>query len=605
MSLLSAIETNNPNHYIHHLPESESEQSIEVIISEKLKSSFNSDRYIATLSSFDGTKSCGKILINIKKDPSVKTFENGIHLKLKASIYKNKKPTNPNQFDYSEYLENKQIYAQVYTNYYSIKVRSFHENSIAYFASKLRNRIISNLEKSHFNATELHVVAALILGQQQDISKDIIRDYQYAGAVHILSVSGLHVGFVLLFMTFLLKPISNTRRNSFLKLCIVLVSLWSFGILAGLAPSVVRSVTMFSFVAIGLFLRRSVNIYHTLFVSVLLILLVEPFFLFDVGFQLSYLALFFIVWLQPLLYSIGKPRYKVINYFWEIITVSFAAQIGTLPLSLYYFHQFPGLFFVTNIVVLPMLSAIMGIGLLVMILAAFGWIWLPLLKILEGSIGLLNSIIRWIASFEDFILKDIPFSWIMMLCCYLLIFCCIAWMQKPSVKKLTLVLASVILLQLTTLQFKYSNERKNEFIVFNKKKNTIITERNGKKVILYSNDSILKNDKNEVVLKSYLVANSCQVVNKKSIGNLYCFKDKRILVLDSTIVYFENLKPDILLLINSPKVNLQRLFAAHKPKQVVVDGSNFKSYVQLWKATCIKEKIPFHDTSEKGFYRIN
>jgi competence protein ComEC len=142
-----------------------------------------------------------------------------------------------------------------------------------------------------------------------------------------------------------------------------------FGIVAGLAPSVVRSVTMFSFVAIGQHLRRSVNIYHTLLGSILLILLVQPKFLFDVGFQLSYLALFFILWLHPLLSRLLEPKNKILKYIWEILSVSFAAQIGTLPLSLYYFHQFPGLFFITNLVIIPLTGFIMGLGVVVMVLA--------------------------------------------------------------------------------------------------------------------------------------------------------------------------------------------------------------------------------------------
>ena len=173
-----------------------------------------------------------------------------------------------------------------------------------------------------------------------------------------------------------------------------------FGILAGLAPSVLRSVTMFSFVAIGLFLRRSVNIYHTLLVSILLILLFQPSFLFDVGFQLSYIALFFIVWLQPLLANLWTPKNKIKNYIWDILTVSFAAQIGTLPLSIYYFHQFPGLFFVTNLIVIPLLGFIMSLGVLVMVFAAFNWVPFYPAKALEISIYYLDKIINTIASFE-------------------------------------------------------------------------------------------------------------------------------------------------------------------------------------------------------------
>ncbi len=599
-TLVTAVQTNNSNHYVYQLNLIKKDNFIEILIKEKLKTSTKNDRFVAQIHTLNGKKSYGKLLVNIAKDSTTHPIDIGALLKIKGSIYLTKKPNNPNQFDYAKYLENKQIYGQIYTDYSRIKVNQHFEKSIVNYASKLRTRIIRNLEKNHFNETELNVVNALILGQQQDISQEINRDYQYAGAVHILSVSGLHVGFILLFITFLLKPIPNTKTNSLVKLIIVVISLWSFGIIAGLAPSVVRSVTMFSFVAIGLFLRRSVNIYHTLLVSALLILLFQPYFLFDVGFQLSYLALFFIVWLQPLLTSIWTPKNKVITYFWEIITVSFAAQIGTFPLSVYYFHQFPGLFIVTNIIIIPMLSIILCLGVVVMVLAAFDFVWTPLLKTLEWSIWLLNKIISWVASFKDFVVKDISFNWLMMCCSYLLIFSLIIWFMKPTYKKLIVSLVTIVLLQITVLQTKYSNQKKSEFIVFNKKKNTIITERNGNKVTVFAT----KNFDNNNVLKSYLVANFCKIQDKKAISNLYYFKNKKLLLLDSSGVYLAIVKPDIVLLTSSPKVNLERLFIVWKPQQVVVDASNYKSYIKLWKETCRKEKIPFHDTPEKGFYKL-
>ncbi|MES2748006.1 MAG: ComEC/Rec2 family competence protein [Bacteroidota bacterium] len=599
-TLINSIQTNNPNHYLHQLKEPEKNCLATIIIKEKLKTSANFDRYVAQLLQLNSTKSYGKVVVNIKRNNTSQPIDFGTHLKVNGTLSKNKKPNNPNQFDYAHYLENQQIYGQLYTDYSKVKTSAFANKSVSYYASKLRNKIIHNLEKNHFNKTELSVVIALLLGQQQDISQEVIRDYQYAGAIHILSVSGLHVGLILLFITFLLKPIPNTRRNSFIKLIVVVLSLWGFGILAGLTPSVVRSVTMFSFVAIGMFLRRSVNIYHTLLVSVLLILLFQPSFLFDIGFQLSYIALFFIVWLQPFLAAIWIPKNKIITYFWDIITVSFAAQIGTLPLSLYYFHQFPGLFFVTNLVVLPMLSFILGMGVVVMILASFDIVWIPLLKVLEGSILILNKIIHWVASFEGFIIKDISVNWLMMLTSYLLIFSLIIWWMQPNFKKLVFGLTVVILLQLITLQTTYSNKKQEEFIVFHRKKKTLITERNGTQVKVYTNEDALEISP----LKSYLVANFCIIQKKQSLSKLYYFNDTKILLMDSLALYEGIEKPDVLLLTNSPKVNLERLFKLWKPSQVVVDASNFKSYVKLWKVTCRKEKIPFHDTSEKGYYKL-
>lgn len=602
-TLISHNQTYNSNHYLHQIV-SEKEYAIELIINEKLKSSNFNDRYVANVYELNNKKSYGKIIFNIRKDSSLNAVPIGSKLKVFTSFYKNRKPNNPNQFDYSKYLTNKQICAQVYANLEDIKISKEVDKSLSYYADKLRTKIIHNLEINKFNKDELSVVIALILGQQQDISQEISQDYQYAGAVHVLSVSGLHVGFILLFITFLLKPLPNTRKGSVIKLVIVIISLWAFGILAGLAPSVVRSVTMFTFVAIGMFLGRSVNIYNTLLVSALIILLFEPSFLFDVGFQLSYLALFFIVWLQPLLNSLWKPKHKLTTYFWEIITVSFAAQIGTFPISLYYFHQFPGLFFITNIIILPAMSIILGLGVIVMLLAAFDVVWIPLLKLLEWSIWLLNSTIKWIASFENFVFKDIAFSSFMMLACYLILFSFIFWIKKPTFQKLAFFLIGIISLQTIILFTKYNLQKENEFIVFNKKKNTLITKRNGDEATLYSNDSIIKSANEDYVLKAYLVANFSKIKSKNPIRNLYFFNQKKIMIIDSSAVYLKEEKPDILILTQSPKLNLERLFQTWKPQQVVVDASNFKTYVKAWKATCIKEKIPFHDTTEKGFFKL-
>src|SRR5690606_208367 len=194
------------------------------------------------------------------------------------------------------------------------------------------------------------------------------------------------------------------------KLSLILLSLWAFSILAGGAPSIIRAVAMFSFVAIGLHLRRQTCIYHTLLVSMFGILLFKPQFLFDIGFQLSYLALFFIVWLQPQLAKQYHPRFKIARYFWDILTVSTAAQLGTLPLSLYYFHQFPGLFFVTNLVILPCLGALMTAGILAVLWTAAGHIPDWLIWVNETGIRWLNEFIAWVASAETFVWHNIPFD---------------------------------------------------------------------------------------------------------------------------------------------------------------------------------------------------
>ncbi|MBA4133450.1 MAG: competence protein ComEC [Flavobacterium sp.] len=595
-------DTRSRLHY-SHLTEDQVPYHFQVTLHEKLKSTKKNQRYVAIIKSINHRKSLGKILLNIRHSSQNTNIPIGSHLAVDGLLYHNKAPFNPNQFDYSGYLENQQIYAQIYTIWPKLKIITT-ENTIWSKFSNFRTKIIDNLKKSNFNETELAVMIALLLGQQQDIDPETLQEYQLAGAVHILSVSGLHVGFIMLFINFLLKPIPNTSRNNYIKLLIIVLALWSYGILAGLAPSVVRSVTMFSFVAVGQHLRRSVNVYHSLLVSVLLILLWKPSFLFDVGFQLSYLALFFILWLQPLIADFWQPKHKITRYIWDILTVSLAAQLGTLPLSIYYFHQFPGLFFVTNVLVLPLLGIIMVFGLVAVIIGCFGIVPKFVIVPLTMMIAIQNKCIGWVASWDALVFKNIGFTAAMLWTSYLVIIALGLWLQKPIYKKAVLIMVSVLLLQIVCLHNKWQSTNTQEMIVYHQKKSTMITERKNNKVILFGNDSIQNTIAKNQILQSYLTANFAKLTHRENLQNLYYFNTKKILLIDSSTAVPINIKPDIVILVNSPKINLERYLSAYTPKQIVADGSNYKSYIRLWKATCHKAKIPFHITNEKGFYKI-
>jgi len=591
-------ENRNLNHYTKQINDYDKEYDLDLLLLEKLKSSKKYTRYLCQITKLDKKKSVGKVILN---NNSNRNYNIGTHLKVKGTIFKNKKPSNPGLFDYSAYLENQEIYAQVYIFKNKIAIGKTEKNLLYYF-SNFREKIILNLKKSVINEKELNVLLALILGQQQDISPEVLKDYQFAGAIHVLSVSGLHVGFILIFINFLMKPIGNSGRKTVLKLIVLLLALWSFAVLAGLSPSIVRSVSMFSFMAIGNHMKRSVNIYHTLIVSMLLILLFKPSFLYDVGFQLSYLALFFIIWFQPLLSGIWKPKYKICVYFWDILTVSFAAQIGTMPLSIYYFHQFPGLFFITNLFIIPLLGIIMGVGIVVILIASFSVVPKFLTVTIEHLISFLNFIIHKIAAIDYFVVKNISFTKEMLWSSYLIILLAVILIKKPTFYKTVAVFMSIFLLQLIFIFQKKENRSSSELTIFNYKKNTLIIERIGKGVTIYCNDSIQKGLDSNLIIQSFLIEKFCSVSAVKPIQNTLYHKNKKILIMDSSAIYNKSISPDILIITQSPKLNMERLIKTIKPQQIVVDYSNYKSYTKLWKESCRKEKIPFHDTNEKGFY---
>jgi competence protein ComEC len=176
----------------------------------------------------------------------------------------------------------------------------------------------------------------------------------------------------------------------------------------------------------------------------------------------------------------------------------------------------------------------------------------------------------------------------------------VLWFKKPSYVKLIAVLVLFLLFQAIYFGSIWNIQTQKELIVFNVKKSSLIGERDGQNITLFYKDSLPKN----TMLKSYLTANFSKIKNQKRIQNLLFFKNNKILILDSLGIYPLNIKPNVLIITQSPKINLDRLLQQFRPKQIIADDSNFKTYIKVWKTTCNKQKIPFHATGEKGFYRF-
>lgn len=247
----------------------------------------------------------------------------------------------------------------------------------------------------------------------------------------------------------------------------------------------------------------------------------------------------------------------------------------------------------------------MVLGVVLMLLAFFDSIPLFLSKIIEISITIMNGFIKWIASLEDFVIKDIPLSFSLLIVLYFITFAWIIWFKKPTFTKMTFALSSVLIFQMLFIGINWDEENKEEFIIFNASRKSIIAQRTGKNITLRTNDTLPENGFEKKMIQSYITANFCRLKKTEPLKNNLLFKNKKILVIDKAGIYNTPIQPDIILLKDSPKINLERLLSAIKPKLIIADASNYKSYVANWKATCRKEKIPFHSTYEKGFYTLN
>jgi competence protein ComEC len=589
---------NFPKHYTKSKSLNNDNNLITFRIKERLKPTLYHHKYIVELIKINKKSSEGNLLLHIEKQNDSKLYDVDDILAIQSKFEDIRGPLNPNQFNYKAYLEKQYIYHQVFTEEQSIFEINLQRETIFGYADGLRQTINKRLRLFKFKPEELAIINALILGQRQDMDRDMYTDYANAGAIHILAVSGLHVGIILMMLNVVLKPIERLQRGKMVKVIIILSLLWSFAIVAGLSASVTRAVTMFSIVAIAMHLKRQNNIYNTLSISMFILLLVKPMFLFDVGFQMSYLAVFAIVSIQPLLHTLWLPKWKVIDYFWQIFTVTIAAQLGVLPISLFYFHQFPGLFFISNLAIIPFLGLILGFGILVILLSLLNLLPEPLANAYGSLISAMNHVVSWVSQQEEFLIKDISFDLSYVISTYLILLASILAYKTFNFKRIVFLLVSILMLQSVFINTKQNNQseafiifHKSRFTVFGKKENTNLT-------IWHNLDS--NSVKTQKMISDYKIGNFIKSIRYDTISNVYNTRTKRLLIIDSLAVYQVSFKPDYVLLRHSPKINLKRLIDSLKPELIIADGSNYKSYVKRWKATCIKEKLPFHETYEKG-----
>lgn len=395
------------------------------------------------------------------------------------------------------------------------------------------------------------------------------------------------------------------RYGLFIKTFLLIIILWGFVIIAGLSASVTRAVTMFSIVAIGMNLKRPTNIYNTLAISIFVLLLFKPLFLFDVGFQLSYMAVLAIVGMDPYLFNLWKPKNWILKTYWHTLTITLSAQLGIIPISLYYFHQFPSLFFLSNLLIIPVLGIILGLGILVLLLAVIN-ILPPFLAHLFGSvIDIMNTIVSWIAHQKAFIFKDIPFNFLYVVVAYLFIFSSVRFLLRRNYKRLVLLCIAIIIAQ-STLIYTHLKNQKNQFLVFHKNRFSLLGNVHKNNMVIANDfDSITKGNTTNII-SDYMVKNHIKDTQKDTLHSFYVLGNKKFLVVDSLGIYnVKTFKPDYVLLRNSPKINLNRLIDSIHPTHIIADGSNYKSYVERWKSTCLKTKIPFHATYEKGTFVID
>lgn len=348
--------------------------------------------------------STGKVLLYLSKS----SFENipwhyGDHLLIKGAPVELAAPVNPGEFDYKRFLSFRNIYHQQFLKEDQVRfLSSVERKGFIHYSHRVRAWATEVINHYIQGAQTQAIAQALILGVTDGIDTDLQQAYAASGAMHVLAVSGLHVGIIYGILLYLFRPLSTFSWSRWVVALVSILLLWAFAFVTGLSPSVLRAVTMFSFIAMARPLGWRTNIYNTLAASAFVLLLYDPYLIMSVGFQLSYLAVLGIVYLQRPIYNLWEVKSRVGDWIWQITCVSIAAQIATFELSMLYFHQFPVYFLVSNLFVIPLSTLVLVGGIILLAVSGISVVASGVGYGLQQVIELLN----WLV----FQAEELPFS---------------------------------------------------------------------------------------------------------------------------------------------------------------------------------------------------
>jgi competence protein ComEC len=547
----------------------------------------------------------GKLLLYLQKEAA-----SGMGYGTQLLAVKHVEPVlnsgNPAGFDYQRYSLFAGITHQAYLKASDFVVLPKREtNWLRQAIFNTQHALVTILKRYIRGRRESGLAEALLIGYKDDLDKTLVQSYSNTGVVHIIAISGLHVGLIYALLLLLTKPLKGNRAR-WLRFCLITATLWAFGFLAGAQPSVMRSVVMFTAMAAGIVLGRNASVYNNLALSAFLLLCYNPFWLWDVGFQLSYTAvLSIVVFFKPIYNWIYLPN-KILDAVWKLMAVTLAAQILTTPLSLYYFHQFPLLFLVTNIVAVPLSSAVL-IGELLLCLFSF---MLPVAQALgwltTGAIRLMNGFIEHLDATSFAVWQGISITPLQTTLLLLFVAGISTWLLEKNKAGFWFAFSCLLLFTaLRTFSFLQAAQQAH-MVVYNIAKHQAIDVVQGHNALFIGDTALLQNHPAaRLHLQPARIAQRIKTVSPVAVKAFH-FCNKKILTIDQpfTATTFSKPHVDVLILSRNPKLYIKDLAAAFDIKQIVIDASVPPWKAALWQRDCEAMRIACHNVAQKGAFVI-
>ena len=560
-----------------------------------------------------GKNVTGKILLYFSKEDLTRLPKYGDKILISGGLQLIKNAGNPGGFNYSRYMAFQQTFYQVFLKQNKFVLLNVHdENALYSFIYNARKKVINILQEFvKGNKKVTGIAEALLIGYKEDLDKDVVQAYSNTGVVHIIAISGMHLGLIYAVLVWIFLRLPVIKKNAAIRVVIILSCLWLFSLITGGSASVLRSAVMFTCILIGKEFFKQSSIYNSLAASAFLLLCYDPFLLWDVGFQLSYCAVVGIVWLQKPIQNLFYSKHKPLQYLWQMCSVTIAAQVLTLPICIYYFHQIPTLFLITNLICVPLSTIILFAEILLIIISP--------IPIIATLVGKFIYVLTWVMNFIIDKCNNLPLSLIDKIYAtptttavlYLFVFAAVAGLLRYNKK---LVIGSLFFFLLFMGIWSYGKInliQQKKIIIYNVSRHTAIDFIAADKYFFlgdeeFKTDGALQNFNLKPARVSLQVNQSRDTL--KSIKHskfLWQFYGKKIMIIDTALSFASvqnKINVDVLLITKNANVDIADITSSVTPRCIVFDASNSLWKIAQWKKQCSLLHLPNFITAEQGAF---
>jgi len=582
--------------------------------------SFKAEAFVEAVMQHDTMIACkGKLLLYFSKDSFRNNLQFGDRVLIQKELQAIKNSGNPGAFNYQRYAAFQQIFHNVFLKEKDwVKAGARVESSSRFrrFIFSAREYVLSVLQKTIITGNagkdELGIAEALLIGYTNDLDKDLVQAYSNTGVVHIIAISGMHLGLIYVLLLWFFTKIPLVKRSKWPQAILILACLWIFSLLTGGSASVIRSAVMFTFITMGkIIFQKPASIFSSLAASAFVMLCYDPYYLWDVGFQLSYLAVIGIVVFQKPIYSIFYIKNKFIDKTWQLMAVSLAAQLLTFPVCIYYFHQFPNLFLLTNIIAVPLSAVILYAEIALVALSWMPFISTWLGKLVGALVWVMNKTILYINGFPFAVWDKIPATVLSTWLLYAVVTGFSFWLLSKNKNPFRFGLMSLLAFSVLMAYNKWEVMKQQKIVVYNVPRQQAIDLVSGSDY-QFVGDSVLLQDGllQNFHLKPGRIA--LQLYNRKdslnalfSNGIFYQFYDTRLAIIDRPLqkeLSALKIRLDILIISKSPRLTIAQLAKLFHCNQYVFDASNPAWQTEKWLKECRVLNIRGHSVASHGAF---